>query len=166
MKIEVNLNDIFCDEDGNPAESVEEAIRRQIIERLTGDMRKRLTQRVDEELAKAMSEMVRQAMATRMDGLIDDIMNATYTPVSTYGQKSEPTTFRAEIIKSVSANLKYEPRTYSSDENAFTKAVKSIVEKKTYEIQKAITDQVDTQFKTDAITFAVKKLSERLGISK
>lgn len=166
MKIQVDLAQIFTDEDGAPTESMEEAIRRQIIDRLTGDMRKRLTQQVDTALAAVMEAEIGKVIADKMPTIVDDIMDATYTPVTSYGQRGEPTNFRAEIIKAITQNLRYEPRNFSSDENAFTKAVKSIVEKKTAEIQKAITEQVDVKFKEDAITFAVKKLSERLGLSK
>lgn len=166
MKIEIDLNNIFRDEDGNPDESLEESIRRQVIEKMTGDLRKRLFQRMDEELSSIMRTQINAVMTDQMPSLIDDIMNVTYTPVDRYGSRSEPTTFRAEIIKAIGANMKYEPRNYSNEENAFTKAVKSIVEAKTRAVQEEITKQVDVKFKEDAITFAVKKLSERLGLPK
>ena len=166
MKIEIDLAELFRDEDGHPTETTEEAIRRQIVERLTGDMRQRLFERVDRQLAAALDTMVSETIATQMPALIDDIMNTTYTPVSSYGQRSEPTNFRAEIIKAVIANMKYEPRQFALHENAFTKAVRSIVEAKTAEVQKAIVAQVDTNFREDAIRFAVTELSKRLGLSK
>jgi hypothetical protein len=165
MKIEIDLDDIFRDDQG-PDESLEESIRRQVISRLTESYRKRLFDRFDAEMAATMQKQVAEIMAANMPNLIDDIMNNSYTPVSVYGQKDGPTTFRDEIIKSIAANMKYEPKTYRSDENAFTQAVKSIVEAKTGEIKTAILAQVDTEFKRDAIAFAVTKLSERLGLSK
>ena len=166
MKIEIDLADLFRDEEGFPTETTEEAIRRQIVERLTSDMRKRLFERVDMSLAKALDGMVAEVASSQMPALIDDIMNATYTPVSIYGQQSEPTTFRAEIIKAIGANMKYEPREYGSQENAFTRAVKSIVEKQTAVLQNALIAQIDTKFREDAIRFAVSELSKRLGLTK
>jgi hypothetical protein len=166
MEIKINLNDVFRDEDGAPEETMEESIRRQIIDKLTGDMRKRLFDRVDEALAMVLQSEVAKAIEGKMPDLIDDILNVTYTPVTRYGDRGAPTTFRSEIVKAIGENLKYEPRNYSSEENAFTRAVKSIVELKAREIQKAITEQVDTKFKEDAIKFAVSKLSERLGLAK
>lgn len=166
MKIEIDLDDIFRDEDGNPEEGIQESIRRQVVSRLTEDYRKKLFAKFDGELSAIMQKQIAEVMQTKMPDMIDDIMNASYTPVSSYGQRGEPTTFRSEIIKAIVANMKYEPRNYSSEENAFTKAVKSIVELKTGEIKKAITEQVDSNFKKDAITFAVKQLSERLGLAK
>jgi hypothetical protein len=166
VKIEIDLDNIFRDEDGNPEEGLEESIRRQIIDRLSGDLRKKLFARLDIELSEVMREQINAVMKTQMPSLIDDIMNATYTPVSSYGQKGLPTTFRTEIIESVAKNMKYEPKSYSSEENAFTRAVKSIVEAKTGEVKKELLAQVDTNFKNDAINFAVIELSKRLGLTK
>lgn len=166
MKIEIDLNDVLRDEYGDANESIEESVRRQIIGRLTEDYRKRLFSRFDQELSDIMQSQMAEVMKTRMPEFIDDILNAEYTPVTTYGQRGEKTTFRAEIIKSIAANMKYEPKNYSSDENAFTRAVKSVVEHKTNEIKKEITAQVDTKFRQDALAFAVKQLSERLGLDK
>lgn len=124
MKIEIDLDDVFRDEEGEPGESIQESVRRQIIDRLSGDMRKRLFARLDEELSTIMREQISVVMAEKMPELIDDIMNVKYTPVSTYGHRGEPTTFRDEIIKAIGANMVYAPKSYSSEENTFTRAVK------------------------------------------
>lgn len=166
MKIEIDLDDVFRDGDGNPEESLEQSIRRQVIDRLSGDMKKRMFDKIDAEMARIMNEQIAKLMTEKMPELLDDIMNVTYTPVSTFGQRGEPTTFRTEIVNSVAKNLVYQPKQYSSDENAFTKAVKSVVEQKTKAIQESIIKHVDEQFKQDAINFAVARLSERLGIKK
>ena len=166
MKIEIDLNDVFRDEDGNPDESLEESVRRQVIDKLSGDLRKRLFTRLDEQLSTIMNDQLATVMQTQMPSLVEDIMNVEYTPVGRYGDRGSPTTFRKEIIESISKNLKYEPKNYSSEENAFTRAVKSVVEAKTGEIKKALTEQIDVKFRQDAIAFAVKELSVRLGLDK
>jgi hypothetical protein len=141
-------------------------IRRQVVSRLSEDYRKRLFDRFDIELGTIMREQIAVVMAERMPGFVDDILDAEYVPVSNYGERKPATTFRAEVIESIAKNLKYEPKNYSSEENAFTRAVKSIVELKTGEIKKEITAHVDAQFRQDALAFAVKQLSERLGLDK
>jgi len=166
MKIEIDLDNIFRDDDGNPEESLEESVRRQVISRLTEDYRKRLFQRFDTELGDIMREQISKVMEAQMPVFVDDILNAEYRPVGRYGERGEPTTFRAEIIRSIGEQMTYQPKDYSHQENAFTKAVKSIVELKTNEVKKHITEQVDTKFKQDAITFAVRQLADRLGLNK
>jgi len=166
VKIEIDLENIFRDEDGNPEEGIEESIRRQVVSRLTEDYRKRLFSQFDLELGNIMREQIGKVMEDQMPQFIDDILNAEYRPIGRYGERGETTTFRAEIIRSIGENMKYEPKNYSSEENAFTKAVKSVVELKTKEVRDHITKEVDTKFKNDAITFAVTELSKRLGLSK
>ncbi|MHB1310498.1 MAG: hypothetical protein ACYC3L_00680 [Gemmatimonadaceae bacterium] len=166
MKIEIDLDTIFRDEEGEPGESIEEAVRRQVTDRLTGDLRKRLFDRLDHQLSEVMRDQIGAVMKEKMPALMDDILNATYVPVSNYGQRAEPTTFRNEIIRSVAANMKYEPKNHSSDENAFTQAVKSVVTAQTKAIRDELTKQIDTQFAADALKTAVAKLAERLGLSK
>lgn len=166
MKIEIDLDDVFRDEDGVPEETVQEAVKRQVIARLTDDYRKRLFTRFDDQMAKIMQEQIQEVMKDRMPSIVDDIMNAEFTPVGTYGQRSEPTTFRAELVKAVSANCTYSPRNYSSEENAFTKAVKAVVAEQLAAFKAEFTAKIDDTFKRDALAFAVAKLSERLGLSK
>ena len=166
MKIEIDLDDVFRDENGNNEETLQETIQRQIVARLTEDYRKKLFASFDSKLSAIMQNQIADVMKTRMPEFIDDILNAKYTPVSSYGTRGEPTTFRDEIIKSIAANMEYKPKQYSSDENAFTRAVKSIVEQKTASIKEAISKEVNDQFKRDALTYAVAELSKRLGLPK
>ena len=63
MKIEIDLIDIFRDENGNPEESLEESVRRQVIDRLTSDYRTKLFSRFDAELSAIMQKQIAEVMA-------------------------------------------------------------------------------------------------------
>jgi hypothetical protein len=166
MKIEIDLDDIFRDEDGCPEESTQESIRRQVLARLTSDYRDRLFKRFDDQLAKMMQAQIQEVMKSQMPSLVDDIMNASFTPVSNFGQRSDPTTFRAQIIKSIAANLVYAPKNYASEENAFTSAVRGVVKEQINAFEKSFKEQIDDKFKKDAIAFAVEELRIRLQLPK
>jgi hypothetical protein len=105
-------------------------------------------------------------MKEKMPELLDDILNFSYTPVSSYGQKGEPTTFKEQLIKSVATNMVYAPKQYKSEENAFTTAVRSVIEAQTTAVREALVKEVNENFKKDALQYAVKLLSEKLGIAK
>jgi hypothetical protein len=166
MKIEIDLDDVFRDESGYPEESAEDSIRRQVLARLTAEYRERLFKRFDDELAAIMQAQIQEAIKLQMPSLVDDIMNADFIPVSKYGERSSPTTFRAEIVKAIGSELVYKPKNYSSEENAFTRAVKGVVGEQTKAIEKALRAEIDESFKREAIAFAVTKIQERLGLSK
>jgi len=166
MKIQIDLENIFCDENGNPEESIDESIRRQVVARLTDDYRKRLFNRFDEKLAAIIQAQIKEALQSHMPSLVDDIMNAEYTPVDSYGRSMAPTNFKRAIIKEISSELKYAPKTYQSEQNAFTTAVKGVVAEQLNAFKKEFTAQIDDTFKAQALAFAVQKLQERLGLPK
>lgn len=165
MKIEIDLNNILADEYG-PSETLEESIRRQVIDKITEDLTKGIRKKIDEETTRVMNEELQKAIRERMDEIVGDVMNAEYTPVSSYGCRGEPTTFRAELVKSIAAHMEYKPRNYSSEENAFTRGVKGVVEEQIKAFKAEFTAKIDADFKRDALAFAVKTLSEKLGLSK
>jgi hypothetical protein len=166
MKIEIDLDDVFHDENGYPEESAQDSIRRQVLARLTTEYRERLFRRFDDQLAAVMQAQIQEVIKLQMPSLVDDIMNTEFTPVSNFGQRSDPTTFRAEIVKAIGSELVYKPKSYSSEENTFTRAVKGVVSEQTKAIEKALRAEIDESFKRDAIVFAVAKLQERLGLPK
>lgn len=110
MKVEIDLDDIFRDEDGNPEESLDELIRRQVVARLTDDYRKRLFTKFDEELAAIIQAQIKEALQSRMPSLVDDIMNAEYTPVDGYGRAMASTNFKSAIIRKSAPSLSTPPR--------------------------------------------------------
>lgn len=99
MKIEIDLDTIFRDEEGEPGESIEEAVRRQVTDRLTGDLRKHLFARLDHQLSEVTRDQIGAVVKEKMPALMDAILSAAYVPVSNYGQRAEPTTFRNEVIR-------------------------------------------------------------------
>src|ERR1700735_2433418 len=106
MKIEIDLNNILGDEYGT--ETLQESVRRQVVESLAETMKKGILKKIDEETSRIMNEQLQEVLKAHMPDLVNDVMNAEYTPISRYGEKSGPTTFRAELIKSVVGNMKYE----------------------------------------------------------
>lgn len=164
MKIEIDLNDILGDEYGS--ETLQESVRRQVIENLTKVVTAGIQKKIDTETSRIMNETLQGALQEKMPALLDDIMNTEYTPISSYGERGEKTSFRQMLIKSVAAECTYKPARFSSDENRFTQGIRSIIETQMEAFKKEFASKIDEQFKRDALTFAVTKLSERLGLSK
>ena len=164
MKIEIDLNDILGDEDG--AETLQDSVRRQVVEKLTKTIRDGVGRKIDEAVSAVISEEMQKAVQEQMPALVDDLLNAEYQPVTSWGERQGKTTFRAELVKSITTQMKYEPKTYSSEENAFTRAVKSVIETKMSEFRVAFNKRIDDQFIADAMKFATDKLAERLGVKK
>lgn len=164
MKIEIDLNDIFHDEEGHPEETMQDSIRRQVVESIAATTRAAVKKEIDAEVSRVISEELQTAIKDQMPGIVADLMTAEYTPVNQYGSKQAPTTFREEMLKNIQSQMVYKSTGYSSDKNAFTKAVDALVEDKLKEFREMFTRTVDTKFVGDAMDFATKKFAERLKI--
>lgn len=164
MKIEIDLNDILGDENG--AETLQESVRRQVIANLTDKIQRGIGRQLDEQVSTIMSQELTKAVQVRMDDIVNDIMNAEYTPVERYGSKGLPTTFRKELVKAITAEATYSPKdSYSSsNENAFTRAIKAVVKAQADAFEKDFKAQIDDNFRKAALSFAVTELTKKLGV--
>lgn len=165
MKIEIDLNDILRDHDGVPEESLNEAIRRQVVENLTKRMQDGIGRRLDEEISRRISEVVQSEVASRAPAFVETLFDAPYRPVDRFGHPGHPTTFRAELLKSIHEQMTYKPETYNDRKNAFTKAVDDTVRAKLAEFQKEWTRRVDSQFVNTALQHATEQLRKRMGVA-
>jgi len=165
MKIEINLNDIMGDEYGS-TESLAESIHRQVSDTIADHVRKGVTQKVNEEVNKAIQDGIAAELKSKMPSLVDDLMNAEYTPVNSWGAKSETTTVRAQLIKAVSENLVYKKQSYRSEENAFTKAVDATIEHLVSQFKADFNQKVDASFKQEALRVATTSILAKLGVSQ
>lgn len=165
MKIEIDLQQLLGDEYGDQ-ETIAESIQRQIVENLSKGAQQQINKAITEETNRVLNEKLQEALKAHMPALLDDLMNYEYTPVSGYGEKSKPTSFKQQLVAAVAKECTYNPRTYSSEENAFTKGFKAIVEEQMKAFKKEWDVKINEQFRKDCLTYAVTELSKRLGLPK
>lgn len=161
MKIEIDLNNILFDENYGP-ESLQESVHRQIVHnlqtQLTGTVAAKVRQEIDAQIADTVAEEIKK----RLPALFEDLMDAEYVPVSGYGSKGSPTSFRKELVKTIQEQMVYKKTHSSYDANAFTKAVDSIVEEQVKAIRADFNKQVQTDVAKQAFDEAVKLLRQKI----
>ena len=163
MKIEIDLNDILGDEYG--AETLQESVKRQVVENLTKKVSLGIEKQIDSEVSKAIQDNLVLALAEKMPVLIDDLMGAEYQPVNPWGSKEgDRTTFRKALIKCITENMVYKKAQYPSDRNIFTKAVDSAIHERMDEIAKDYKKLVDETIGKEAFNLAIKTLQTKLGL--
>lgn len=164
MKLEINLDDIFADE----GVTLQEAVQREAVQQITTMVKKGITQRINEETERMLNEQLQAVIQEQMPTLINDVFNTEYTPTDDYGRRGKPTTFRGQLIKAVSEQCVYkkERSSYGASENAFTKAVDSVIEEQLKAFRKEFDALIDANFKQSALTYAVNALQSKLGLNK
>lgn len=162
MKIEIDLNDILGDEDG--AETLQESVKRQVVEKLTSTIRDGIGKKLDYEVARVIGEEIKAAVKLQMPTILDDLLNTEYRPVGQWGDRDGMTTFRKELVKQVTAQLKYEKKQYEQEKNVFTKVIDEITKEQVGAFKIEFDRQINGCFIKEAMDYATAQLKARLGI--
>jgi hypothetical protein len=163
MKIELDMNDILGDDYG--VETLQDSIRRQVIDCMTASVRKGVETEIKTAVAQTITTEIQAFIKAEMPTLMADLLVTEYTPVGRYGEKSHPTTFRAELVKSITENMVYKRATYDNDKNVFTKAVDEVIASHVREFKTAFVKQVDADFTAQVMSEAQAALKKKLGLA-
>lgn len=163
MKFEIDLNEILGDEERQ--ETMQDSIRRQVVEQLTKEVAKGIKNKINEEVTTVINDTLKSAIQEQLPGLMNDLLNAEYEPVSTYGQKQPKTTLKEQLVKVVQDNMVYKKQgSYRNDNNAFTNAVDSVLEELVRKMKYDFDKQICDLYTKEAFAYATTKMAEKLGI--
>lgn len=161
-KIEIDLDDILGDEYGS--ETLQDSIKRQVVDKLSEEIKNGVGKKIDSQISTVINDEIRKAVEIQMPTLIDDLINKEYTPVNQWGSQGKTTTFREALLESITNNMVYKNTTYSSDQNAFTRSVNSVIEEKVKEFKKEFDMTVDKKYVEEVTTYAIQTLKKKLNI--
>lgn len=163
MKIEIDLNDILGDNSG--VETLQDSIRQQVVDSFTATIRKSVNTEIEQAVSKTITTEIQTFIKAEMPALMAELLVTEYTPVGRYGEQSKPTTFRAELVKSITENMVYKRGQYESDKNVFTKAVDAVVSESVNAFKADFHKQVDANYTAEVMALATAALKKKLGIS-
>jgi len=163
MKVEIDLNDILGDEEG--AETLADSIRRQVVDSIKAQIKTETARKIDEAVSQTISAGINEHLTKEMPALLASIMDAEFQPVTRYGEKSSPTSFRKELVKQIHEQMQYKKTIYDSDKNPFTLAVDETVKKNMDEFRKEFVKKVDAEYTQEVMVLAIKTIKDRLKIT-
>ena len=162
MKIEIDLDDILGGENGT--ETLQESVRRQVITAVSATVKTGIGEKIDRAISETITNNIQTFLKDQMPLLLGDIMDAEYTPVGRYGDAGKPTSFRKQMLKTIEENMVYKKGNYSSDNNAFTRAVDDVIEEQMKLFKAGFNKKVDADFTAAAMEYATEVLKKKLGI--
>lgn len=168
LSIELDLNEILTDENGYPEESVEQSIKRQVIEKIAETAKKGIGRQIEISIRDAVAKVIDSAVAEKLPSMIDMLLNEEYTPRTQWGEKLEPTTVRNELIKRFREEFQYvktDPYGNRSKATAFSQAVDKFVEEKLREFKKTFDDTVGKQFHEEALKYVGQVISKKFNVN-
>lgn len=162
MKIDIDLDEIF-DEGGN----VDDSIKERIIQTITG----RIYTKIERDVTRTVDELVKVGVKAKIDSclaeIVTNLMDYEFQEVGPYGDlKGEKTTVKNKILKALQNECVYkEARSgYSSDRNAFTVAMRNIIDEQMKAYKPLFDKEINALFVKEAMEYAQTKLREKLGI--
>lgn len=162
MKIEIDLNDILGDENG--AESLQDSVRRQVIDNVSSVIKSGIKKKVDEEVAALIGDEVRKTIADKLPPIVDDLLSTEYTPVDSYGRAGNPTNMRSAIIDAITKEMVYKKTSYSSDRNLFTRTVDECIQENLKQFQVSFNTVVNEALNKEMLAHAVAVLKQKLNM--
>jgi hypothetical protein len=158
MKIEIDLNDILGDEYG--AETIQEATRRQVIEKLTKLTQEKISKEIDKEISLMISTELKKSVELKMDEILILALDSTYKQVDRWGDRvTGETTLRKEIIKEIQEGMKISRNNYNDAQNPFTKMIDGINK----DLVQGFKEQFDKSVVNELYANATKYAFERLN---
>jgi hypothetical protein len=160
MKIEIDLNDIMHHEDYG-SESVQESIRRQVVENITNSFKDGFLKKIDRECAQVIESEIKQVVKDKMQDVVMRALDGEFVAVDKWGdRKSEPTTLRKQIIASIHSEMKFKKDSYQRAENVFTECVLSIVNSMVKDLKESFDMTVKEEIFKEAANHALKRFKE------
>lgn len=162
MKVEIDLNEILGDEYG--AETLQESIRRQVIDNVSAVVKTGIAKKVEEEVSSLINDEVRKSVADKLPSIVDDLLSTKYTPLDSYGRAGKETDMRTALIDELTKQLVYKPTNSSYDRNYFTKSVDEVVASSINEFKASYQKTIDENISKEMLAHAVSVLKTKLGL--
>ena len=156
LKIEIDIATVV----GDP-EHLRQNIADILATRLSAGMQKEISARIFE----ALNTEITKAIGKHMPKLIASVLDDEFQPVDRYGDRSEKTTFRKELIKKINSEMQYKNARYDSDKNIFTRAVDGFMEEHPKTFREEFKKAIDAQYTNAVMVQAAEQLKRKLGLA-
>jgi predicted DNA-binding protein len=169
MKIEINLQDIFVDDEGTDVQqAIKDAILEEASQKITSAVARKIEEKVAEivsNVGKTVSVSIKEKVDAHLAKILPSFLDYEFTEVTSWGEKKATYTVRNRILKALEDNTKYEPRASRYDQNAFTTMIHELVARHFEGFKKSYSTLIDQTFTASALEYAQAELKKKLGVS-
>lgn len=159
MKIDIDLSEIFEDEDGSKVSpDFIERIEQIVSDKIISTLGNRINRFYNDDISKVITAKVDEILTS----MIPEFLDLEYTPTGCYGDKNKPTTIRNKICKDIEKAMVWKDSQYQSEQSVYTKIVKATVEAKLKDFSKEFNKTIDDKFIADCMEYASDKLRKTL----
>ena len=164
MKIEIDMNDIFLDEDAYAEEPIQDSVKRKVLDHLAAKFEDGLDEKMDAAIAAFMQTELAKISDNWIPNVAQNMLDTEYQPVDKFGDTKPRTTFRQALTEMLKTQLVYDGKRPSYEKNAISNAVDDAISKHMREFKKDFDALATDKFRADALSYAVGSLKKSLGI--
>ena len=173
INIEVDLDEILYEQgeygEALPAETMKQSIQRQLREGIIREIEtKYLSSFKDKLFSELLSSIKTQCLEEahkKIPELLENALTRQYEIVDRWGSKSSYTSFMEEFVKSLTAQMKYESKSWDSDKNTFTKVVDSTVDEMVKQWKDDFNKHIRENVLKDCYSEALVKIAKAFNVT-
>lgn len=163
MKIDLNLSDIYQDEDGYKMKLEFVDL---VATCIANDMKKEVRDQIEKEVNKKITDLIVENVENKMSEVLSQFLDYEYTEVTSWGQQKGKWTVRSKIADCIKESVGFERKDYwsSNKESPFTKLLLKAIDENIKPLTEELRKTVDSEFKKACILEASNKLKEQFGL--
>ena len=101
IQISIDLHDVFFGDDEYPNETLEEAIRRQVVAQIASEVKSQALKPISALVNGHVENAVAESVSSVLPKMIEEVLQSEYTVVGKWGEKGKTTTLRNEIVETL-----------------------------------------------------------------
>lgn len=143
------------------------------MNKLMNEILGQMEESVDGMLSKAIDSFINENIKEKIDlqiknriaEIVEEGLDKEFEEVDQWGESKGKFTTRDRLVKLFRKEATFKPRGgYSSEENAFTRSLKSMLEQNMKMFRKEFNKVIDSEYLKECQDYAVKKLKNRLKL--
>lgn len=158
MKVELNTEELFC----HDGQSAEDFIRDAVIEHLANRYYEGMEGQVKSKLEDVLVKTIEKKVGELLEPIKANFLDHEFVETTSWGENKTTWTVRNRILHEIEKNCVFKNTNYSSDRNAFTKAIFEATQEQMNQFKTEWVKQVDAKFMQEALEHAAKELKRRL----
>lgn len=163
MKIDIDLSEIFVD--GDEGGDVNQSIKDIIIDTVCSKIYARINKEITDKVSAILEKGITEKLNAYLSNLIPMLMEYEFQETAMYGASKEKTTVKNRILKTLETQCIFKEGRYDSENNAFTKAMRGIIENQMKAYKPEFDKQLNALFIKEAMDYAVTAVKKKLGIA-
>lgn len=163
MKIDLDLSDIYQDEEGYKMKTDFIGL---VASSIASDLKTETMKSIKEAINRKITALIHEHVEKQMESVLSSFLDFQYDEVTSWGEKKGTWTVRDRIAAAIKDSVGFERKDFwsSGKETPFTRLLVKAIDEHIKPLTSELRDTVNLEFKKACIDSATKQLRETLKL--